>query len=815
MFRLNSMRFGAIARVARLIKVATSTESASAGTFTTSDFMEGDADPELSTDSSFAVLWYADAYATDARVWGNSGTSGGDSGWWFRLWSGSGSVGDTYGISQLGLQGGTGAINGQRYKLGLNCTIITHTSGGDIKQSTNGSPAETIASGVTYVATNAGALHYLGKTHTGGAATDQKVIEVAYFGAAVSDADMQTISGVIAEDESYRLNDTARNHASLVWSNHFGDDWDGGATCVSGRGSGSNTFTVNGTIAQNTIGAEDVYTYDRSLLWHTATPTDEGDYYGADCWSVLKLTTNAEMLRVRCRQEGSWFNWYAVGTDVDGVAGPHGDILEPAGSTTCADIVGLAVGSKTLDVYPGLHATNRLGLFHTGKFSVPAGSAVSAVTPVARANSCVIVGDSITVGQDAVDLTVRAWPLQLRRLLGDTWSITSDGHGSRAVAIDAADLPGLAAEIVARCTGTSRKVVLWELGTVDWGAAYGSSKALYKSRCETVFDEINALDPSIEVIAITMFSRAGEDTPNAGAAVLQDYRDALNELAATRAWLTTIEGPDIVPYASGTDSDGLHLNNAGSDSAAERVRAELDGGGVGESGWALWLRYSADAGLGVGQATWSNQEETLANFVEQGTITLNDPDAGYNGEATLSFNGTDAYWQIDETQLARSELDFMHEGVESYWGYIVFQADDVSSDEVLINNQAALTKGIQGFTRTGDGFFRYSILNDSVQHFAQTLNGSVPGATKQVVFFRFDATTGKAGARAQGGLWEDASGTLTPATGSTGRALALMAAANATTFVTGKLAAFGLRRALPSAGLEAEIEAQLVAQYDL
>jgi lysophospholipase L1-like esterase len=807
------MRFAAIAASSGaggpLTKVATSAASASAGPFSASNFFTGDADPELSADTSIAILWYSSAYTSAENLWGNSSAS---TGFYFTAWSGSGSVGDTYGLTRLNLPGGTGTINGQRQKLGLNCTVLAHTSGGDIKQSTNGSPAETIASSVTYVETS-GASHFLGKAHTGSAAANHRVIEVAYFDAAVSDADMQTISGVIAENESYRLNDTARSHGNLVWSNHFDDDWDGGSTCASGRGSGSNTFTKSGTVAQNTIAAEDVYTYDRSLLWHTATPTDETDYYGADCWSVLRLTTDAEEIRVRCRQEGVWFNWYAVGTDQDGVAGPHGDIVEEPDSTTCADIVGLSAGSKTLDVYPGLHATNRLGLFHTGKFSVPAGSSVVAVAPTSPTNRCVIVGDSISVGQDAFALTEKAWPLQLRRLLGDSWGITSDGHGSRAVAIDAGDLEGLAADIVTRCDGVTRNVVLWQLGTVDWGAAYGTSKATYKSRVETVLDEINSLDGDIEVIAVTPFSRSGEDTPNAGAAVLQDYRDALNELASTRAWLSVIEGPELVPYATGTDSDGLHLNNAGSDSLAERIKVELDGGSIGETGWALWLRYSADAGLGAGQATWANQEATSATLNEQGSITLNSADSAYNDQDTLSFDGSSAYWQMDEGTLPRSELDFMHEGAESYWGFIVFDA--TGGDELLINNQAALTKGIQLLQRTTTGFVRFSIFNDSAQHFAQSADASAPGATKQIAFFRFDIASGKAGVRAQGAVWVDASGTLSPTAGSTGRALALMAAANATAFTEGKLAAWGLRRALPSAALEASIEAQIVAQYDL
>lgn len=806
--------FGSVAAAggvaAPLAKVATSTASASAGPFTESDFLTGDSDPELSPGTSIAKLWYADSYESDGKIWGNSSAS---TGWYMTCWSGSGSVGDTYGLTRITLPGGTGSINAQRHKLGLNCTVITHTAAGDIKQSTNGCPTATIASGVTYVATS-GATHTLGKASTSGAATGQKVIEVAYFSAELSDADMQTISGVIAENESYRLNDTARNHASLVWSNHFADDWDGGATCASGRGTGSNTFTKTGTVAQNTIGAEDVYTYDRTLLWHTAAPTAEADYYGADCWSMLRLTTDAEMIRVRCRQEGGWFNWFAVGSDQDGVAGPHGDISEEPDSTTCADIVGLDAGSKALDLYPGLHGGSRLGLFHTGKFSVPAGAAVSAVTPATVTNRCVIVGDSITVGQDAVPLTEKAWIPQLRRLLGSSWGITSDGHGSRAVALDAADLAGLAASIVARCDGGTRNVALWELGTVDWGAAYGSSKATYKTRAQTVLDEINSLDATIEVIALTMLNRTGEDTPNAGGATVQDFRDALNELAATRAWMTTIEGPEIVPEASGLDSDGLHVNNDGSDFLAETVRATLAGDSIGEEGWGMWLQYSADSGVGSGQATWSNQRQTTADFAEQGAITLNAADAGYNGQDTLSFDGTSAYWQINESQLARAELDWLHEGAESYWGYIVFQVDN-TGDKVLINNQASLTKGIQLMTRTSDGFLRFSIFNDSAQYFAQSANGSAPFATKQVAFFRFDLGSNQVGVRAQGGSWVNGSTVASPATGSTGRALALMAAANASTFTQGKAAKFGIRRGLPSAALEASIEAQLIAQYGL
>jgi lysophospholipase L1-like esterase len=564
-----------------LTLLGTSTASASAGPFSASNYFTGSADPEMSAGTSVAIMWWSDDYTADERLVSNAGTTLNKSGWYFRLWEGSGVLGGQYGVTRFALMGGTGGIgsentfNGQRYRLGLNCTVITHTAGGNIRQSTNGSPVESIGSG-TYVATDAFAVHYVGKAQTGSAAAAHKLIEVAYFNDDLSDADMLAISKSVNEYDAFRLNDTARLHANLVWSNHFGDDWDGGATCASGRGSGANTYTKTGTIAQNAIDAEDVYSFPLAMLRNTLEPTQLADYIEHDSWASLRLSTDAEAVRVRVHQTASWLNRYAVGVDVDGAYSGRGDITEAPGTTTTVDVTDLGSGLKTIEVFVGLHTAGRTGAFFVGEFSVPTGSHVAGVVVTRPPNRCVIVGDSISVGENAIVVTEKAWSLQLRRSLGADWGITNDGHGSRAVAIEAADLNGMGDSIVARLDGTSRNVVLWELGTVDWGPGYESSKATYKSQVTTVLDRIHTVRPDAEVIALTAVPRSGEATPNAGGAILQDFRDALNEIAATRgSWMTVIDGPSLVSIGTGIDADGIHLNNVGSDALAAGIETAL------------------------------------------------------------------------------------------------------------------------------------------------------------------------------------------------------------------------------------------------
>lgn len=222
-----------------------------------------------------------------------------------------------------------------------------------------------------------------------------------------------------------------------------------------------------------------------------------------------------------------------------------------------------------------------------------------------------------------------------------------------------------------------------------------------------------------------------------------------------------------------------------------------------------FLEYLASLGVGAGQATWTSQGTNTARMLESGAITLTDPDANFNGEPSLGFDGS-SHYRIDEAQLSRTNQRWLLDGTISYWGYAVFRVDS-SGDARIFASQSGLDAGVQLMQRTSSGFMRYSIYNGTSQYFAQTANASAPAATEQVAFFRYDLATNKLGVRAQGGSWVEATLT-TPSAGDASDAIRLMSDA-ADTHTTGALVEWHIRKELPAD--EASIEAALVAQYGL
>lgn len=564
--------------------VGSSTASASAGPYSASDYWTGDDNLELAVGDSQILLFELTGVGTTEDIWGNSSAS---TGWII----GTEPETNTYGESpssriRVTLPGGSGDLtfadssSSARLQKGLNCVAVTHVSGGDIKVSVNG--GRPFSASATYVAPSS-ATHYLGRSHAGNEASSVRVIQVAAISESATDLELRKWSNSVHELDNGRLNSEVTGHASLIWDVHFGDDWDGvSSTAASSGGSGSNTFTATGTIGQTTIGAQDVYSYPPSVLADTETPSETSGHYECDSWATLSLTTDSTSFdwSGRHTSTGAYAHVYDVGLDVDGAYSESVYASSPRNIYTelaRVGFTGLSSASKTLTAYPGTHKDNAgevEGLFHAGQFRVDAGATVSLVSPSAPTNRLVVVGDSIVSGIDAVPASQHCFATQLRRSQSSDWNITFDSSRSRALHSFSGDLNGLGNDIAARCNGTAQNVVLWELGTNDYGDDQTASS--YQTNLETVLDAINAADTSIEVLLLTLLTRDEEGVANGAGDTPEDFRTAQSNVQAARSsWVTLIDGPASVTHPTNFHSDGLHPNNAGHDELQTAVEDAL------------------------------------------------------------------------------------------------------------------------------------------------------------------------------------------------------------------------------------------------
>lgn len=206
-----------------------------------------------------------------------------------------------------------------------------------------------------------------------------------------------------------------------------------------------------------------------------------------------------------------------------------------------------------------------------------ASDGVSLVSIPKSTNRMVVVGDSISVGDGTSNSSRYGWVIKLRDALRATnWSITSGGWGAgNSVSMLPNDTKQqeMADRAISEFAGaTGRKVMLWQLGTNDYGYVY-IDPPVAAARAGSVWDKMYAQDPTIEVILITPIIRENENNTNTFGHILQDYRDSLITEASTRAFVTAYDGKAVLTLAD--LSDGLHPNEAGHQKFADYVQTTL------------------------------------------------------------------------------------------------------------------------------------------------------------------------------------------------------------------------------------------------
>jgi len=197
-------------------------------------------------------------------------------------------------------------------------------------------------------------------------------------------------------------------------------------------------------------------------------------------------------------------------------------------------------------------------------------------TPPSKTNRVIIVGDSISIGDSSSQHSRYAYLMRLR-LQMPTWDFTSDGWGG-AYHTGLVGTTTRQNEMVTRATNqftgaTGRKIMLWVLGTNDFGFVVGSPSdcALYAGN---VWDGLYASDNQVEIICITPLWRGGQANANSGGWILQDYRDALTTASNSRSFVRVYDGEPILGVGD-LISDQLHPTDGGHQKIADYVQSIL------------------------------------------------------------------------------------------------------------------------------------------------------------------------------------------------------------------------------------------------
>jgi len=299
-------------------------------------------------------------------------------------------------------------------------------------------------------------------------------------------------------------------------------------------------------------------------------------------FAVLKITTDANSLNV------SYYSPLAdANYTLDAIVSVYDDLWNYVGSINPDNATGKFTKSIDLSgvdfrTYYFVEAGNT----HNGtndfkgtsitKIEAATGT-IGMLTIPKSTNRIVAIGDSISVGDGSTQNSKYGWEIRLRDALRvNDWSITSEGWGAAytlGMFSTATRQQEGADRAIAEFTGaTGRKVIIWVLGTNDFGYIVGDPTAVGIASA-SLWDKAYAQDNEIEVIVLTPIYRTNQDTLNSGGWVLNDYRSALTNEANSRAFVRVYDGEPVVSVGNYTDN--VHPNNTGHQQISDYIQSIL------------------------------------------------------------------------------------------------------------------------------------------------------------------------------------------------------------------------------------------------
>jgi lysophospholipase L1-like esterase len=305
------------------------------------------------------------------------------------------------------------------------------------------------------------------------------------------------------------------------------------------------------------------------------------NYYKRSAFAVLKINTNSQVINVDYYSPLANANTLYITDGIISIYDENWNYINKITPVKTPDLQTASIDLGATGIYyivesgnSGYNITDFAGSY-VQRVSVD--TSISILSIPKTANRIVSIGDSISVGDGSTLNSRYAWAIRLRESLRATdWSLTSDGWGAayiKEMASTDALQQGIADRALAEFNGaTGRKVFLWVLGTNDFGYVV-SDPVVVADYAGKVWDKINAVDNTVEVILITPIYRNNQSTANSGGWVLQDYRDALTAEANTRAFVTAYDGEPIITSSDLTDN--VHPNNTGHQKIADYITSIL------------------------------------------------------------------------------------------------------------------------------------------------------------------------------------------------------------------------------------------------
>lgn len=242
-------------------------------------------------------------------------------------------------------------------------------------------------------------------------------------------------------------------------------------------------------------------------------------------------------------------------------------------------IASLEAGTKNIKLVCGYAASAHAGgdmrypRFGTYVQGVDMGAGTIEVKiPVVPTKRIVADGMSITTGASGTRFTLTGWLPQFKWVAG--YNIKMVSYGARGLCDNGGGWNSTKADQLVAYhlaqfeDGVTEKEIWMDLHTNDFGL-FQVSKASFKARVEEYVDKINTADPEVLIIWWRPLARTDGATPNSSGAVLQDFADALDEVAASRSSFMIVLGAASDGGGSGNTIDGVHYNQTGHDDAYE------------------------------------------------------------------------------------------------------------------------------------------------------------------------------------------------------------------------------------------------------
>lgn len=487
---------------------------------------------------------------------------------------------------------------------GLNVGAISKDGAGALRWSLNGGVARALTSPGAYIQPDVSAILSIGYNAAAASspADQHSLLWNAFIGAALSDADLQAISGQANALDRWHAPALVTGHAALRWLANW-ESWDGAAATFAGVGSAPVTMNRVGTGGgRSVMRGYKRYQVPASAVWDSVEAFSQGVTgtigLRRSAYAQTRFTTSAEDvaggpagLVVDCLAStwnvGAWPGQIQAGVNVSGVnlvANHNGLVPVPGfiqtegyGLQRAVDCPGIVSGAdKPVILTDGMQTTTGAGVGSASTVlyvRVPDTDSVIWTPRVAPAACAINVFDSLGgqiegLNQDTgiINPTNNAWPA-LQRANAGAMRVACEGRGS-GTWFQRISSPTLRAAFIEslrkQAVGTLLNLFWIDLGSNDFGLSTYPSLATLTSDLTSFNNGMVALGlPGFKLIIVGPTERLNETSVNANGWNLPQLRTAL-ELGVTNTAHVDVTYVNAFAFVSAINRpDGLHRNPPG------------------------------------------------------------------------------------------------------------------------------------------------------------------------------------------------------------------------------------------------------------